>query len=181
MQRCALFALLCRPSAALLDESGGRRLGFRVDHAALQKLLMHRLGRTPLITNRCDWTAEQVVAAYAGQQAIEQVFRGLKEGDWLNWRPLYHWTDSKIRVHAFYCLLGLSTALRPPPSPGLLALDCHRRAADRVRANPTVRTLVSRPGRGSSSHRHPVSTQSLMQKGLAETLDLQQFGSTPRG
>ena len=27
---------------------------------------------------------------------------------WLGWGPLHHWTDSKIRVHAFYCLLGLS-------------------------------------------------------------------------
>jgi len=22
----------------------------------------------------------------------------------LNWQPMYHWTDSKIRVHALYCL-----------------------------------------------------------------------------
>src|SRR5207249_6411440 len=55
-----------------------------------------------------DWTAEQVVNAYSGQQQIEQVFRGLKDGDWLGWGPMYHWTDSKIRVHAFYCMLGIS-------------------------------------------------------------------------
>jgi transposase len=55
-----------------------------------------------------DWTAEQVVDGYLGQQRIERVFRGLKEGDWLRWGPMYHWTDSKIRVHAFYCLLGIS-------------------------------------------------------------------------
>ena len=42
------------------------------------------------------------------QQQIEQVFRGLKDGDWLGWGPMYHWTDSKIRVHAFYCMLGIS-------------------------------------------------------------------------
>jgi len=55
-----------------------------------------------------DWTAEQVVAGYSGQQQIERVFRGLKEGDWLGWGPMYHWTDQKIRVHAFYCMLGIS-------------------------------------------------------------------------
>jgi len=86
----------------------GRCLFFQVDHAALQQLVTHRLGRTLLLTNRDDWTVEQVVAAYASQQELEQVFRGLKEDDWLNWQPLHHWTDSKIRVHAFYCLLGLS-------------------------------------------------------------------------
>jgi len=84
------------------------RLQFDFDHGALQRLLAHRLGRTVLLTNRTDWTAEQVVAAYAGQQYIEQVFRGLKDGDWLGWGPMYHWTDSKIRVHAFYCMLGIS-------------------------------------------------------------------------
>src|SRR5512143_4008269 len=41
-------------------------------------------------------------------QQIERVFRGLKDGDWLGWGPMYHWTDSKIRVHAFYCMLGIS-------------------------------------------------------------------------
>jgi transposase len=92
----------------IVDEPDGRRLVFQVDHAALQELVTHRLGRTLLATNRLDWTAEQVVAAYAGQQQIERVFRGLKEGDWLNWQPLFHWTDNKIRMHAFYCLLGLS-------------------------------------------------------------------------
>jgi transposase len=91
-----------------LDWDGERRLQFDFDNAAFQKLLAHRLGRTLLLTNRMDWTAEQVVAAYSGQQQIEQVFRGLKDGDWLGWGPMHHWTDTKIRVHAFYCMLGIS-------------------------------------------------------------------------
>src|SRR5271165_3174858 len=166
----------------ILDEPGGRRLVFQVDHAALQTLLMHRLGRTLLITNRLDWTAEQVVAAYAGQQAIEQVFRGLKEGNWLNWQPLYHWTDSKIRVHAFYCLLGLSL------------LHYVRRQAQAFWPSITIEDLQKEleqiqqfvllyPAQGAGPYRTAtvVSTQSLIQKGLAETLGLQQFGSTPRG
>ncbi|MBZ5726173.1 MAG: hypothetical protein LAP87_14380 [Acidobacteriia bacterium] len=57
-----------------------------------------RLGRTVLLTNRLDWTAEEVVAGYSGQQQIEQVFRGLKDGEWLGWGPMYHWTDRKIRI-----------------------------------------------------------------------------------
>jgi transposase len=57
---------------------------------------------------RLDWTAEQVAAGYGGQQSIERVFRGLKDGDWLGWGPMHHWTDRKIRIHAFYCMLGIS-------------------------------------------------------------------------
>ncbi len=104
-------------SAQFLDEliryelrhEGGRwRLQFDVDSAAFNRLLTQRLGRTILMTNRMDWTEEQVIDGYSGQQQIEKVFRGLKDGDWLGWGPMYHWTDSKIRVHAFYCMLGIS-------------------------------------------------------------------------
>jgi transposase len=65
---------------------------------------------TPILNAKTwrEWSAEQVVAAYGGQPHGEQVFRGLKDGDWLGWGPLPHWADSKIRVHAFYCLLGIS-------------------------------------------------------------------------
>ena len=90
------------------DSSGQWNLQFDVDTAALHRLMTERLGRTILMTNRLDWTAEQVVGGYGGQQQVEKVFRGLKDGDWLNWGPMYHWTDSKIRVHAFYCMLGIS-------------------------------------------------------------------------
>ena len=83
-------------------------LQFDFNHAAFQKLLTHRLGRTVLLTNRMDWTTEQVVNGYSGQQQVEQVFRGLKDGNWLGWGPMYHWTDTKIRIHAFYCMLGIS-------------------------------------------------------------------------
>lgn len=92
-----------------LEQRDGRwHLTFDVDNAALQRLLGERLGRTILLSNRLDWSAAQVVAAYSGQQHIERVFRGLKDGDWLGWGPMHHWTDSKIRVHAFYCMLGIS-------------------------------------------------------------------------
>lgn len=160
----------------LRDETGGRRLSFQVDHAALQQLLTHRLGRTLLLTNRPDWTAEQVVAAYAGQQELEQVFRGLKQGDWLNWQPMYHWTDSKIRVHAFYCLLGLSL------------LHYVLRQAQTFWPQLTVEKLQEEleaiqqfvllyPALGGGPHRTAtvLATQSLVQKGLVETLGLEQL------
>jgi hypothetical protein len=92
----------------LHSENDRWHLQFDFNHAAFQKLLTHRLGRTVLLTNRMDWSAEQVVNGYSGQQQVEQVFRGLKDGDWLGWGPMYHWTDSKIRIHAFYCMLGIS-------------------------------------------------------------------------
>src|SRR5436189_1866722 len=51
----------------LHSENERWHLQFDFNHAAFQKLLTHRLGRTVLLTNRMDWTAEQVVNAYSGQ------------------------------------------------------------------------------------------------------------------
>src|SRR5438093_12732226 len=91
-----------------LEAEGTRwRLQFDFDAAAFQKLLAHRLGRLVLLTNRREWTAEQVVAGYSGQQQIEQVFRGLKDGDWLGWGPRYHCTVSNIRFHALNHMMGM--------------------------------------------------------------------------
>jgi transposase len=92
----------------LRQEDSRWRLQFKMDTPAFNRLMAQRLGRTVLMTNRMNWTAEQVVGGYGGQQQIEKIFRGLKDGNWLNWDPMYHWTDSKIRVHAFYCMLGIS-------------------------------------------------------------------------
>ena len=160
----------------LRQETGGWRLFFQVDHAAFQQLITHRLGRTLLLTNHGDWTAELVVSAYANQQELEQVFRSPKQGDWLNWQPLHHWTDSKIRVHAFYCLLGLSL------------LHYVLRQAHAFWPQLTVEKLQEEleqiqqfvllyPALGGGPHRTAtvLATQSLVQKGLVDTLGLQQL------
>jgi len=160
----------------LRQETGGWRLSFQVDHAALQQLLTHRLGRTLLLTNHGDWTAELVVSAYASQQELEQVFRGLKQGDWLNWQPLHHWTDSKIRVHAFYCLLGLSLlhyVLRQARAfwPQL-SVEKLQEELEQIQ-----QFVLLYPALGGGPHRTAtvLATQSLVQKGLVDTLGLQQL------
>lgn len=90
------------------SEEQGWSLQFNVDNTALTELLTHRLGKTVLATNRADWSAERVASAYHGQATIERQFRSMKEGEGSSWGPMFAWTDSKIRVHSFYCMLGLS-------------------------------------------------------------------------
>jgi hypothetical protein len=137
-------------------KDGHWHLQFDFDHAAWLHLMAHRLGRTVLLTNRKDWSAEQVAAAYSGQQHVEQVFRGLKDGEWLGWGPMHHWTDSKIRVHAFYCMLGISpAAIRAPPSPSSVGWDLDGRVAGRVAPDPRICPPLSSTGRqGTESSRH---------------------------
>jgi hypothetical protein len=160
----------------LHDEGGGRRLSFQVDHTALQELITHRPGRTLFLTNRQEWTAEQVVAACAGQHELEQVFRGLKAGDLLNWQPMYHWTDSEIHVHAFYCLLGLSLlhyVLRQAQTfwPQLTVEKLQEELGEIQQFVLLYPALGGGPPRTATV----LTTQSLVQKGLIETLGLQQL------
>jgi len=166
----------------LHSEAGHWRLQFDFDNGAFLKLLANRLGRTLLLTNRMDWSAEQVVAGYSDQQQIEQVFRGLKDGDWLGWGPMYHWTDSKIRVHAFYCMLGISMLKyihrqAQPAWPGLSMenlLDELRQIQQFV--------LLYPPQGEKGPHRAAVvlSKQTIPQQQLARVLGLDQLRITPK-
>ncbi len=95
-------------SYELRREGEGWELTFSADGAAGLRLFPERFGRTTLVTNRVEWSAAEVVDAYARQERVNQVFRGLKGGGWLGRGAMHHWTDSKIRVHAFYSMLGMS-------------------------------------------------------------------------
>jgi transposase len=83
-------------------------LSYRTDTAALARLMRTHLGKTILFTDNADWTTEEIVLGYRAQDRIESAFRDMKNPHFLGWSPMFHWTDSKIRVHAFYCVLALT-------------------------------------------------------------------------
>jgi len=83
-------------------------LSYRTDTAALARLMRTQLGKTILFTDNQDWTDEEIVLGYRAQHHIESAFRDMKNPHFLGWSPMFHWTDSKIRVHAFYCVLALT-------------------------------------------------------------------------
>jgi transposase len=83
-------------------------LSYRTDTAALGRLIRTHLGKTILFTDNADWTNEEIVLGYRAQHHIESAFRDMKNPHFLGWSPMFHWTDSKIRVHAFYCVLALT-------------------------------------------------------------------------
>jgi transposase len=63
-------------------------------------------GKTVLFTDRDDWPSAKIVAAYRRLARTEHLFR-LSKGRSGPWWPMYHWTDSKVRVHALYCHFAL--------------------------------------------------------------------------
>jgi len=82
-------------------------LSYWTDTGALSRLVKTQLGKTLLFTDNDDWSDEEIVLGYRAQHHIESAFRDMKNPHFLGWSPMFHWTDSKIRVHAFYCVLGL--------------------------------------------------------------------------
>jgi transposase len=83
-------------------------LDYGVDQAAFAKLRREVLGKRILFTDNTDWSEEEIVAGYRGQHHVERAFRDLKDPELIQFRPMFHWTDSKIRVHAFSCVVALT-------------------------------------------------------------------------
>lgn len=89
------------------EKEGTPRLNYRVDQTAWNRLQHRLLGKNILFTDQDSWSDEEIVRAYRGQHHIEEAFKRMKNPHFVSWRPLHHWTDQKIRVHAFYCVLAL--------------------------------------------------------------------------
>jgi transposase len=84
------------------------RLQFQFRAAAYKKLRSTLLGKTILFTDHGqDRSDEEIVLGYRAQHHVEGDFRRLKNPLYLSFRPTFHWTDQKLRVHAFYCVLAL--------------------------------------------------------------------------
>jgi transposase len=83
-------------------------LTFETDATALSRLIRTQLGKTILFTDNDDWTDEEIILAYRSQHHVEDAFRQMKHPHYLGWSPMFHWTDSKIRVHAFTCVLAFT-------------------------------------------------------------------------
>ena len=58
------------------------------------------------MTDRHEWRSEEIVAAFYGQSTVEQAFKNIKNPYHLAVTPEFHWTDQKIKVHYFSCVLG---------------------------------------------------------------------------
>lgn len=81
-------------------------LQYQFSSSALQKLADETLGRLVLATDHHEWSTADIVQCYRNQAAIEAVFAHLKDPVHVALRPQFHWTDQKLSVHVFSCVLG---------------------------------------------------------------------------
>ncbi|MBW2969315.1 transposase, partial [Candidatus Woesearchaeota archaeon] len=80
---------------------------WNINQCEKERLETEIFGKRILITNRHDWTTEEIIKGYHGQSIVEETFRQSKNDEHFAIRPQFHWTDQKIRVHVFICLLSL--------------------------------------------------------------------------
>ena len=154
----------------------GLQLSFHTDQAALQRLCRVQLGKTILFTDNADWSDEQIVLAYRSQYHIEDAFKQMKNPHFLGWSPMFHWTDSKIRVHAFYCVLALLlTSLLQRELARNQALSINRILEELGGIRETFVIYPRKPGQ----HQFPTATcltrMSAMQQRLFALLGLNRY------
>jgi transposase len=90
-------------------EVGGRRHKTFIVERRAEELRERRrlLGKTVLFTTDRAMSTEEVVLRYRQRDRVEKTFRLSKGPEGVPFRPIHHWTDSKIRVFSFTCVLAL--------------------------------------------------------------------------
>jgi len=86
-------------------EDGKYFLDYRINQEQLL-CVEEKLGFRIIMTNRHAWTSQEIITAYYGQSKIEHAFKNMKNPYHLTLKPQYHWTDQKIKVHYFICVIG---------------------------------------------------------------------------
>jgi len=183
----AEIATICKPRwvrevmrvALSGEEPAELRLSWRVNARARARLEERLFGKRILFTNRDHWPAAEVVAAYRSQSEVEAGFRQMKDPRVVSFAPLHHWTDSKIRVHVFYCVLALTVA------------HLMRREAERAGLHLSVRELLATlggieetvllyhdGGKGRPRARRMLTDMSPTQQRLAELFAVQRYAPT---
>jgi transposase len=152
-------------------------LTFTTDQTALARLVEKQLGKTILFTDNDDWTNEEIVLGYRSQHHIEDAFRQMKHPHYLGWQPMFHWTDSKIRVHAFTCVLALtlSSLLQRTVYQKGLDLSLPRLFDLLGGIRETLVIYPKRPGQRHPSTARALSTLSAEQEQLVTVLQLRRY------
>ncbi len=96
-----LFAVQVR------EVDGLPKVNYRFQRRAWEQLQRTLLGKTLLFTDQAGWSDAELVRGYRAQHHVESAFRQLKDSNCIAIRPQYHWTDQKIAVHVFCCVLAL--------------------------------------------------------------------------
>ena len=88
------------------------RLRVRTSAKARAALEEELFGKRILFSDKVieEASTATIVAEYRSQETVEGDFRQMKDPKVVSFSPMFHWTEQKIRVHVFYCVLALMIA-----------------------------------------------------------------------
>ncbi|MEX1164623.1 MAG: IS1634 family transposase [Nitriliruptor sp.] len=160
------------------DTPATRRLTWRTDARARTRLEDEIFGKRILFTNRNNWPVVDVVAAYRTQPDVESSFRQLKDPHVVSFSPMHHWTEQKIKVHTFYCVLALQIAhlMRREAHQAGLNLSVRGLLAELAGIEETVLIYPSTGGRPKA--RHMLTDMTPTQQRLHNLFDLDRYAPT---
>lgn len=74
-----------------------------------ERLAWYKLtaGKNVIFTNHLDWSDERIIRTYRSMHKIENQFKILHGALLVPIKPVYHWTDQKIKAHIFLCMVAL--------------------------------------------------------------------------
>lgn len=159
------------------DSPAELRLSYRTDDKARTALEEELFGKRILFSDKTleQATTARIVADYRSQEVVEGDFRQMKDPSVVSFSPMFHFTETKIRVHAFYCVLAL------------MAAKLMVREADRAGIHMSVRALLSsltgiqetvllyQGDRGRPRARRMLTDQDATQRRLYDLLGLQNY------
>jgi transposase len=151
------------------------RLAWHIDHAAQTALEEEIFGKRILVTDHDHWPVATVIDAYRSQEDLEAGFRQAKDPHVLSFCPIRHFTDHKIRVHLFTCVLGLSLAhlMRRQAHRAGLHLSVPALLAELEAIQETV--LLYQGDRGRPRARHMITRMNPVQQRLHTLFDLERY------
>jgi transposase len=182
----AEIATICKPrwvaeiiAVTLTGEKAAElRLSWRTDARARARLQARLFGKRILFTNR-DWPVPEVVAAYRSQSDAEFGFRQLKDPHVVSFSPMHHWTDSKIRVHVFYCVLALAVAHLMRRHAELAGLHLSvRELLDQLADIEETVLLYHDGGKGRPRTQRMLTDMTPTQRKLADQFNIHQYAPT---
>jgi transposase len=108
------------------------RLAFHTDEEARAALEEEIFGKRILFSDKTivEASTRTIVCDYRSQEVVEGDFRQMKDPSVVSFSPMHHFTEQKIRVHIFYCVLALMVA------------KLMTREADRAGMHLSVRALL---------------------------------------
>lgn len=151
-------------------------LAWEYDDQVFEALKTRELGKRILFTDRHRWSTEQIVVAYRSQWEVEAAFHQMDPAHGA-FRPIYHWTDQKIKVHSLYsvaALLLINLAWREANQAGIKLTP--RELTEALSAIREV-TLVYPPAKGKGPPRvlKKLTRMDQIQQELFELFQLDAF------